>query len=127
MDGCIFGNVFLSVIQPGTIIEPHCGPTNVRHRLHLTLQTPPSTVKEENVVTLTVRGETIHWTTGKAFVFDDSLVHSVNYSSDSSTHKQQQQQQQQQRQPRIVLIVDLWHPHLLPDEQTAIRDLYPAT
>ena len=36
-DSCLFGNVFFSILQPGSIIEPHCGPTNVRHRLQLCL------------------------------------------------------------------------------------------
>ena len=40
MDGSLFGNVFFSVLYPGTVIDAHCGPTNVRHRLHFPLSIP---------------------------------------------------------------------------------------
>jgi len=112
MDGCIFGNAFFSVVEQGTTIEPHCGPTNARHRLHLTLQTPPRTTKEP---ALTVREEKVHWREREAFVFDDSLTHAVEYPEGRTPEK-----------PRIVLIVDLWHPSLSEWERRAIKDLYPA-
>ena len=35
MRDCIFGNVFMSVMEPGTAIEPHYGPCNTRLRCHL--------------------------------------------------------------------------------------------
>ena len=51
LEKCLFGNAFVSCIEPGTCIEPHCGPTNVRHRLQYTLQLPtnkPSMKHDEN-------------------------------------------------------------------------------
>ena len=114
MDGCIFGNVFLSVLTPGTSIEPHCGPTNARHRLHLALQIPSS--NHEKGPVLTVLEEQVTWTEGEAFVFDDSLTHSVDCPETTSS-----------TQPRVVLIVDLWHPDLLLVERKVIQELYPTT
>ena len=35
MTRCMFGNVFISVMEPGTSIEPHYGPCNTRLRCHL--------------------------------------------------------------------------------------------
>ena len=35
MTHCVFGNAFISVMAPGTRIEPHFGPCNVRLRCHL--------------------------------------------------------------------------------------------
>ena len=35
MTDCVFGNVFFSVVNAGTGINAHCGPTNVRLRCHL--------------------------------------------------------------------------------------------
>lgn len=117
MDGCVFGNAFLSVLTPGTSIEPHCGPTNARHRLHLALQVPKETSISGGEPVLKVLNECVTWKEGKAFVFDDSLTHAVDYpeSRMSSTT------------PRVVLIVDLWHPDLTASERSTIRKLYPTT
>ena len=38
MLGVIFGNAFISIINEQSIIESHCGPTNLRVRCHLGLQ-----------------------------------------------------------------------------------------
>lgn len=114
MDGCIFGNVFLSVLTNGTTIEPHCGPTNARHRLHLALQIP-STRNGEKEPVLTVLQEKVTWKEGLALVFDDSLTHSVDYPETTSSTT-----------PRVVLIVDLWHPDLTTAERKAIQELYPT-
>lgn len=35
MKGCVFGNAFLSLVEPGTEIETHTGPTDLRVRIHL--------------------------------------------------------------------------------------------
>jgi len=115
MDGCIFGNVFLSVLTAGTSIEPHCGPTNARHRLHLALQIPQSRAAEEEPV-LTVLEEQITWKEEEVFVFDDSLTHAVDYPETTTSTK-----------PRVVLIVDLWHPDLTAMERKVIQELYTTT
>jgi aspartate beta-hydroxylase len=91
------------------MIDPHCGPTNVRHRLHFPLAVPSSGP------VLTVANDKLAWNEGCCFVFDDSLVHSVQYPVDSGTNS-----------CRVVLIVDLWHPDLTAAEREAIANLYPA-
>jgi len=65
---------------------------------------------------LTVLDEQVTWREGDVFVFDDSLTHAVDYPEKLSSTK-----------PRVVLIVDLWHPDLTDTERKVILGLYPAT
>lgn len=117
MNNCIFGNVFLSRLTPGGVIAPHCGPSNVRHRMHVTLKARSSCSKRRP--SLLVRETTLHWTQDEIFVFDDSLIHSVEYPFGDNTAAGDNE--------RIVLIVDLWHPDLSPSERAAVCDLYPCS
>lgn len=84
------GNVCLSILAPGTEIRPHCGPTNVRLRAHLGLDIPPD-------CGLRVAGHDQTWRAGEWLVFDDSFEHAAWNRSE---------------RPRVILIVDLWHPEL---------------
>jgi len=136
LDGCIFGNVFFSVLYPNTVIEAHCGPTNIRHRLHYSLSIPvPFSIKRSNhcsmdqnhptkgteqqqeppcqEAVLRVREKEIKWEEGKVFVFDDSIVHEAVYPVDNN-----------ESEVRVVLIVDVWHPDLSVDEKELIQHLY---
>lgn len=54
-------------------------------------------------------GETQRWLEGKCLVFDDSLEHEAW----NRTAK-----------PRIVLIVDFWHPELTPAEIAYLEGLH---
>lgn len=110
MENCIFGNVFISVLYPGTTIEPHCGPTNIRHRLHYALSVPNT----KNVPILKVRNEIFKWEEGEVFVFDDSLVHSAEFDINCDTSE-----------VRVVLVIDLWHPSLSDNERNLLSGLYP--
>ena len=95
------GNLCASILQPGTEVTPHCGPTNIRLRAHLGLDVPED-------CGLNVAGETRAWRNGEWLVFDDSFEHSAwNRSS----------------RPRMILIVDVWHPALNTPEkrQRALR------
>lgn len=111
LDSCIFGNAFLSILQPGTRIDPHTGPTNIRHRLQFTLQCceggrSTSTVGKSSIMTgttstdsiggsqptvvndtlyLSVLDQHLTWTVGEAFCFDDSLIHSVESNGATDT------------------------------------------
>lgn len=125
MDGCIFGNVFVSVLHPGTVIDPHCGPSNVRHRLHFPLQVPKGKdgVKAPQ---LCVAKEKTTWKEGQCFVFDDSIVHSVSFGDDDAVSEQSNNKDGTCVDCRVVLIVDLWHPYLTREERYAITDLYPC-
>lgn len=88
------GMTSLSVVYPGTHIVPHCGPTNARLRVHLCIAVADGAYLE-------VGGEKLYWTEGKCIVFDDSFEHQV-------WHRGQL--------PRIVLIFDVWHPDLSPED-----------
>ncbi len=58
---------------------------------------------------LRVGDETRSWQEGKCLVFDDSLEH------ESWNHT---------REHRIMLIVDLWHPELMPVETAFLEGLH---
>ena len=86
-----FFNVKFSILHPGTSVAPHCGPSNARLRAHLTLA-------HTGGAFLTVANESRSWSTpGTVIVFDDSFEHSVRNTGS---------------RPRIVLILDFWHPDL---------------
>jgi aspartate beta-hydroxylase len=94
------GMTCLSVVHPGTHIVPHCGPTNARLRVHLGISVPEG-------ASLEVGGERISWQEGKCIVFDDSFEHQVWHRGQS---------------PRIVLILDVWHHDLRPEEIQALSE-----
>jgi hypothetical protein len=52
-DSCVFANVMWSVLWPDSAIEPHCGPTNVRWRVHI-----PVCIGSEATANMTVGGTT---------------------------------------------------------------------
>lgn len=106
-------------MAPDTHIKPHFGPTNKKLRCHLPLLIPststpgsaprgnPTDAKpssSEQVITsswLRVADEVRYLEEGKCVVFDDSFEHeAMNTSSE----------------PRVVLIVDFWHPDLTDEE-----------
>ena len=85
------GAAKVSVMDPGTLIRPHSGPTNSRIRIHCGISIPLS-------CGMAVNGEPPRtWVEGQCTAFDDSFVHSVWHNGTT---------------PRIVLIVDVWHPDL---------------
>jgi aspartate beta-hydroxylase len=94
------GMTSLSVVYPGTHIFPHCGPTNARLRIHLGLSVPEGAYLE-------VGGEKLYWQEGKCIVFDDAFEHQVWHRGQS---------------PRIVLILDVWHPDLNPEQISALSE-----
>lgn len=124
LDSCLFGNVIVSKIYAGTFIEPHCGPSNVRHRMQYTLAIPRTPLNGNGSMILPSlrvgKGKPLTWNrVGDFFVFDDSIVHSVKYGNNKNAPPSPS------RPFRIVLIVDLWHPDLSPAERALIRYMYP--
>jgi Aspartyl/Asparaginyl beta-hydroxylase len=121
MDQCLFGNVVISRIHPGTMIEPHCGPTNARHRLQLVLEVPSSSSSLQNNTNMSLLvgpEEQINWNSpDDVFVFDDSFVHSVRFLKACNATIA--------KNTRTVLIVDLWHPQLSATERSLLQQLYP--
>ena len=147
LNNSLFGNAFVSKIYPGTNIEPHCGPTNVRHRLQFLLKLPENPSSSDSMgirndtrkcdldstptLSMSVgREKNISWNMHKdTFVFDDSFVHSVAYRDEGRTtdsiDNPPEKVQTIESLARIVLVIDLWHPHLQGVEKKLIQDLYP--
>lgn len=87
-----------SLLKPKTRIPPHTGSSNVRLVTHLPLIIPES-------CGFRVGNQTREWVPGKAWVFDDTIQHEAWNDSDKL---------------RVVLIFDIWNPHLTPPERELI-------
>ncbi len=96
------GLIYVSRMKPQTHIAAHCGPTNMRVRCHLGLSVP------EGDCAIRVGADTRGWVQGGCVVFDDFFDHEAWNHTDEE---------------RIVLIVDLWHPDLSPQEIAVIEGL----
>jgi tetratricopeptide (TPR) repeat protein len=97
------GLMYVSKTNPGTHIKPHLGPTNVRLRCHLGIKIPAGDCG------LRAGDQRLRWEEGRCIVFDDHLEHeSWNFTAE----------------PRIVLIIDLWHPDLTPPEIALLEGLH---
>jgi hypothetical protein len=93
-----------SLLKPRTRIPPHTGVSNVRLVTHLPLIIPEG-------CGFRVGNDTRQWVPGKAWVFDDTLEHEAWNDSDKL---------------RVVLIFDIWHPHLTPPERALITAMATA-
>ncbi|KAF4070324.1 hypothetical protein AMELA_G00284320 [Ameiurus melas] len=101
----VFGNACFSVISPGTTITEHYGPTNVRLRCHLGLKVPPH-------CELVVGGEPQCWSEGNCLLFDDSFLHTAFHEGAPEDG------------PRVVFMVDLWHPNVAAAERQALDYIF---
>lgn len=97
---CRRGQVKFSVMEAGTHVRAHTGPTNCRLRAHLGLQVP-----DGGVAQLRVGDVAKSWADGQVLVFDDSFEHEVWHNGTTQ---------------RLVLIVDLWHPELTREERRTL-------
>ena len=61
----------------------------------------------ENKAKLRVADQYLSWKNGELFVFDDSFDHEVWYEN-------------VQNVPRLILIIDLWHPDLSEEKRKTI-------
>ena len=95
-------SAFFSILKPGGHIPAHTGVTNTRAIVHLPLVVPDG-------CTFRVGGETRAWREGEAFAFDDTIEHEAWNPTD---------------QQRIVLILDVWNPHLSAAEQDNLAKLF---
>ncbi len=103
---CRVGNqapeVCFSVIRPQSTIKAHHGVTNTRMVMHL-----PLIVPEHCALNLVDVGEH-HWREGKPMMFDDTYLHEAWNRSE---------------QPRLILLMDCWNPHLTVAERDAVKHL----
>lgn len=95
---------FFSLLRPRTRIPPHTGVTNTRAIVHLPLIVPAG-------CGFRVGGETREWKPGQAFAFDDTIEHEAWNDSDEL---------------RVVLIFDVWNPHLSEEEQALLVRFFAA-
>ncbi|MGD9599428.1 MAG: aspartyl/asparaginyl beta-hydroxylase domain-containing protein [Steroidobacteraceae bacterium] len=96
--------VLFSVFAPGTHLLPHRGVTNTRLVGHLPLIVPHDCALRVGAV--------LHaWREGEVVVFDDTFEHEAWNRSSAA---------------RVVLIFDIWNPHLTAAERDAIGALVPA-
>lgn len=98
-------SAFFSILKPGAHIPAHTGVTNTRAIVHLPLVVPPG-------CSFRVGDETREWRVGEAFAFDDTIEHEAWNRSD---------------EPRIVLILDVWNPHLDAAEQDLLARFFDLT
>ncbi|MEQ1510769.1 MAG: aspartyl/asparaginyl beta-hydroxylase domain-containing protein [Sphingopyxis sp.] len=98
-------SAFFSILRPRTHIPPHTGVTNTRAIIHLPLVVPDG-------CRFRVGGETRVWKEGEAFAFDDTIDHEAWNDSDDV---------------RIVLIFDVWNPHLSTEECALLSDFFALT
>lgn len=96
--------VLFSVFTAGTHLLPHRGVTNARAVSHLPLIVPGDCA-------LRVGGEEHAWREGRVVVFDDTYEHEAWNRSDRI---------------RVVLIADIWNPHLTEAERAAVADCIAA-
>lgn len=90
-----------SLLKPHIRIPAHTGVSNVRLTTHIPLIIP------ENCG-FRVGNQVRSWELGKALIFDDTIEHEAWNNSDKL---------------RVVLIFDIWHPHLSQAEQKMISAL----
>ena len=95
-------SAFFSILQPGAHIPAHTGVTNTRAIVHLPLVVPDG-------CTFRVGGETRQWREGEAFAFDDTIEHEAWNPTDRA---------------RVILILDVWNPHLTQREQDQLARLF---
>ena len=104
MKECSFGNALFSVLQAGTHITAHYGPTNCRIRCHLPLFVPDS-------CRLCVNGQQRRWNERELLLFDDSFLHEAWHKGTNGE--------------RVVLMLDIWHPELTVLEREALSYMFP--
>lgn len=97
---------FFSALSPKSHIRSHFGPTNKKLRCHLPLTVPLSSINDLNenkkFAWLRVADKKKFLQEGKCIVFDDSFEHEAGNDSIN--------------EPRVVLVVDIWHPDLSNEE-----------
>ncbi|MBN3306912.1 SE6L1 protein, partial [Amia calva] len=101
----VFGNACFSLLAPGALISEHYGPTNVRLRCHLGVRVPPG-------CELVVGGEPQCWAEGNCLLFDDSFLHTAFHDGSAEDG------------PRVVFMVDLWHPNVAAAERQALDYIF---
>lgn len=94
-----FSSVMYSELGPRTRLGRHRSTDMLRLRCHVPLQVPEGGV-------LSVAGRDEAWSEGRVLFFNDAFWHDAANDSD---------------RPRVILIIDTWHPELTPAEIAALE------
>lgn len=89
------GSVEFSILDEGTHIKPHCGPSNHKWRFHLGVIVPDNGSTSIRVGDPLADAARRPWQEGKVLLFDDSYEHEVFHEGLGQG-------------PRVVLIVDVY-------------------
>ena len=99
----IRGRVKFSIMEAGTHVASHSGPSNFRIRIHLGLKIPPIPSNVTSTANSPCRARVVNeyftWGDGKINIFDDSFDHEV-------------WQLDPLKRSRLILIMDMAHPEL---------------
>ena len=93
-------------MKPVTTLDKHYGPCNIRLRVQMPLVLPD----DNEACFIRVGGQIKFWKEGELLIFDDTYEHEACNLSDCHD--------------RAVLIFDVWHPEIMPQERQAIVDLF---
>lgn len=108
-----FAYSFFSTLHGDSEIAAHTGPCNLRLRVHFPLFVPEehsSAQSEQPLCGMSVGGVTRIWEEGVPTIFDDAFVHKT-WNRASGTK-------------RVVLLFDIWHPDVHPDERLEIAGMF---
>ncbi|XP_043942253.1 aspartate beta-hydroxylase domain-containing protein 1 [Protopterus annectens] len=105
INGNVFGNACFSVLLPGTFLSGDYGPTNARLRCNLGLKIPQG-------CELVVGGEPQCWSEGCCLLVDDSFLHTTSHNGSFEDG------------PRVIFMVDLWHPNIAAAERQALDYIF---
>jgi len=108
MTGIPFAYAFFSSLHGGTSISSHTGPCNLRLRCHFPIIVPESDAS----CGIDVGGQVRQWSEAEPIIFDDSYVHRTWNDNDTDM------------KPRVVLLFDIWHPGVHPDERIEIVEMF---
>jgi hypothetical protein len=97
--GCM---AFFSIMNPGTHVPRHTSELNTRMRYHLGIEVP------ERDIHFRIHDQLIAWKQDRCIKIDDSYEHEVFQQSDRR---------------RVVFILDLPHPELLPEELQFLEEI----
>ena len=103
MTGTPFSFAFFSTLGKGASIAAHTGPCNLRLRVHFPLIVPAGDCGMQ------IGEADVTWREGEPVIFDDAYLHRVWNNGEGD---------------RVVLLFDVWHPELYPDEIEAIQELF---